>query len=130
MNNSDLIKKLIADFDLSISEQKDKVKYWDDLYSQKTTEIGNLRLAISHVAEIPEATAVLQEKLIKLENYVNDSVDRFLRDSREKYDALALSRRAFMEVIQNNCEHDFEFESTDYHKREDSYRCKICGKVT
>lgn len=130
MSNNDLIKKLIVDFGQMIKDHKDKAKHWDDICSEKTVEMGNLRLAMTYVSEIPTANATLQEKLVKLENYVNDHADRFRRDAHETLDALVKARKAFIEVIQKNCEHDFEFKCTDFHKGEDTYQCRICGKET
>ena len=125
-----LIASLISDYEAQIKHKEDNVKKWSDTADEYRTTIKSLKLAIEQVKDIPDAVDVLRAKMVDAQRYLTDVATEYAKSAKAELDAIKAAKRPFMKVIQGNCEHDYVFQSTDYHKNEDSYRCTICGHYT
>lgn len=131
-DNQKLISALIDDFNGQIAYYASKVEEWTGKKKDTEKTITALALAIEQLSDDvihKDAIDVLLVKKKDTERYLQTTLE-YLQRAEETYEAIKKAKRPFMEVIWKNCEHEYEYESTDYHKNEDSYRCKICGKVT
>lgn len=127
--NQKLIKKLIDDYNAQIKYYENKYNEWQETIRERNNAINALRTALEQVGNIPEAEQAISSKIEQESRYVENS-KKFVENAQADYEAVKKSKRIFLEVIWDNCEHEWEWDSNDYHKNEDYYRCTICGKVT
>ena len=122
-------KKLVIDYDALIDHHTSRVEKKKESLKEVQKVISDLKTAMTHVAGIEEAEEAIAEKLEQNEKWLDNGKET-LKELTKEYDAVKNARKFFIEVIQNNCVHDNVFSFTDLHKREDFYKCTICGKIS
>lgn len=122
-----IIKKMIADYDALIAYQETRMNKYKDSLRECQETIDALDIALEQVVGIEDAEEALATKRDAKQQYMDRHGERFFKDAQMDYAHVKSSRKHFIAVMQQNCEHDMQFDYTDHHKNEDFYTCTICG---
>ena len=122
-----IIKKMIADYDALIKHQEDRMNKYKDSLRECQETIDALDIAMKQVAGIEDAEEALATKRAAKQQYMDRHGERFFKDAQKEYESVKVAKKHFIAVMQQNCEHDMQFDHCDHHKNEDFYTCNICG---
>ena len=118
---------MIADYDALVQFYEDRMNSHQQKIDNAKSVIDSLDVAMQQVAGIEDAEELLAAKRDDKQQWLDKHGFRFFEDAKTEYEHVKSSRKHFLNIMQQNCDHDMKFSFTDHHKGEDYYTCTICG---
>ena len=121
-----MITKLLAAYDKKIENAKAALAETKEDVDKFQKNIDSLVDAIEVLADYKDAQMVLEEKRQAIIFRYDCAIQR-MEAQTEVVNGLLATQPLFVNLLQENCKHNWVEDGYDYHNNDQEYKCSICG---